>query len=257
MAILIPDHISTYNGLIVKQYYLTSHNINKIALPNKRTKELLGITIHNTNDITEAAGTTDPEQYVRSTQNNNMGTVRVHYYVDDIEAWHCLPLIYQSWHAGQSGKADRNGSEAGNEQTISIECIQYGDKAHEEQDKKAEDNAARLVAYLLNTYGMNIEQNLFTHNYWCNLRNGKSGTIDQLNRLNDGYKNCPVFIRKHWDKFLDNVRMYLPKQQKKKAKYFVQVGAFSEKSAAETYLNSVKKYYPDAFIKVIDDEKQA
>lgn len=253
MALLQADEVFTANGLTVKRYYLTQHNTKNISMPAKRTKELLGITLHNTNDINESAGTTDSEQYVRATQNGNMGSVRVHYYVDDIEAWQMLPNVWQSWHAGQKGKADKNGSEAGNEQTISIECIMYGDKQHAEQDARAEDNAARLIAYLLNMYGMTVEQNLFTHNYWCNIRNGKKGTIDELNKLNDGYKNCPVYIRKHWEAFIEKVKAYMPKTvEQKKAKYFVQVGAFSEKEKAEAYLNAVKKYYPDAFIKVIE-----
>ncbi len=33
------------------------------------------------------------------------------------------------------------------------------------------------------------------------------------------------------------------------SKYFVQVGAFSDKSNAEKFLKSVKKDYPEAFIK--------
>lgn len=253
MAFLTPDKVFTVNGVTVKQYFLTVHNPNKIAMPGKMNKTLIGCTIHNTGDINEAAGTTDPEQYVRATVNGNMGTVRVHYYVDDVEAWQMLPLDWQSWHAGQKGKADNHGSEAGNGQTISIECIMYGDGKHAEQDARAEDNAARLIAYLLDLYGMNTENNLFTHNYWCNVRNGKKGTLDQLNRLDDGYKNCPVFIRPHWDKFLTKVKGYMKKPaEKPKAKYFVQVGAFADKQAAEYYLNSVRKYYPDAFIKVIE-----
>lgn len=253
MAILIPDSQYTANGLTIKQYFITNHNTNKIALPVVRTKPLIGITLHNTNDINEARQTTDPEQYVRATINGNMGTVRVHFYVDDDECWQMLPLEYQSWHAGQSGKADRNGSEAGNAQTISIECIMDGSGS--EKDKRAEDNAARLVAYLLKKYSMTVENNLFTHNYWCNIRNGASrnGNIQFLNEKDDNYKNCPCFIRPHWGEFLKKVKSYMePPEQKNSGEsqifYRVVCGSFAHKSNAERLLEEVKIDYPNAFI---------
>ena len=215
MAFLTPDKvIDIGGGLMVKQYFATDHNPNKIDLPAKRTGQLLGITLHNTNDINEARQTTDPEQYVRATINGNMGTVRVHFYVDDDEIWQMLPIDWQSWHAGQSGKADRNGSQAGNAQTISIECIMDGTRS--EKDRRAEDNCARLIAWLMKQYGFTVEKNLYTHNYWCNIRNGRKGTLDELNKLNDGYKNCPVYIRRHWDEFKGLVNSYIGKSTSKK-----------------------------------------
>ena len=254
MPFLKPDAVYTAKGLIVKRYYLTDHNPKLISMPSKRALPLLGITLHNTNDINEAQGTTDPEQYVRSTQNGNMGTVRVHFYVDDIEAWQMLPLDWQSWHAGQKGKSDANGSAAGNAQTISIECIMYGDKAHAEADQKAQDNAARLIAYLLEMHDMTVEKNLYTHNYWCNIRNGKKGTLTELNKLYDNYKGCPIFIRPHWDDFCKQVNSYMAKPTvvqvpEKQYLYNVVVGVYGVKSNAEAALAEVKKAYPDAFIK--------
>lgn len=169
-TLLVPDGTYTANGVTVREYDLTQHNVNKISMPSKRTLPLIGITIHNTDDINEARQTTDPEQYVRATVNGNMGTVRVHYYVDDDEAWQMLPLDLQGWHAGQRGRYDQWGSEAGNAQTISIECIMDGKGG--DKDKRAEDNCARLTAWLLRKYGLSLGQ-VYTHNYWCNVRNGK------------------------------------------------------------------------------------
>ena len=184
-----------------------------------------------------------------------MGTVRVHFYVDDDEAWQNLPLDWQSWHAGQSGKADRNGSGAGNAQTISIECIMSG--KGDEKDKRAEDNCAKLTAWLLSQNHMSTKLNLFTHNYWCNIRNGRTGTIDKLNKLNDGYKNCPVYIRPHWDEFVKKVEQYMeqlstkPVEQpeEKTIMYNVVVGVYSVKENADTALKEVQRNYPNAFIK--------
>lgn len=201
MAVLTADKTYKLNGVTVKDFLLTTHNPNKISMPQQRTKKLLGVTVHNTNDLENVND--DAEQYTRATYNGNMRNVRVHYYVDDLGAWHNLPDNWQSWHAGQNGKADKNGSEAGNAQTISIECIMTG-----ETDSKAEDNCARLAAYLLHSNGLTID-NLYTHNYWCNIRNGKTGTVDYLNKTNDGYKNCPIYIRPHWDKFKATVQGYM------------------------------------------------
>lgn len=205
---LIPDKTITCNGVITKEYFLINHNPNKISLPSKRTKTLLGVTLHNTEWINVNSATTPAEQYTRATYNGNMNSVRVHFYVDDKCAWQNLPLDYQSWHAGHTGRSDANGSEKGNQQTISIECVMDG--SSNSYNSKSRDNAARLAAYLLYINGFTVD-NLYTHNYWENIRNGKKGTVDYLNKTNDGYKNCPVFIRPKWDDFKKLVDSYIVK----------------------------------------------
>jgi hypothetical protein len=105
---------------------------------------------------------------------------------------------------------------------------------------------------------MTIEDNLFTHNYWCNVRNGKKGTLDDLNKQNDNYKNCPVYIRPKWDDFKALVKGYMTNTatpatpaapDNSPSLFYVQVGAFSVKANAEAYLYVEKKKYGDAFIK--------
>ena len=245
---LTTDRTYKINGVTVNEFLLTQHNPNKISLPAARSKKLLGVTIHNTDDLNNVND--DAEQYTRATYNGNMNTVRVHYYVDDLGAWHNLPDNWQSWHAGQSGKADANGSEAGNAQTISIECIMSGTTGS--ANEKAENNAARLAAYLLYSNGLTID-NLYTHNYWCNVRKGLKGSVDYLNKTNDGYKNCPIYIRPHWDKFKNAVAGYMQQLSGTNTAsgklYHVQVGAFSSKENAEKFLKEVQKHFPDAFIK--------
>ena len=121
----------------------------------------------------------------------------------------------------------------------------------DEKDRKARDNAARLIAYLLEIYG----GELYTHNYWCNVRNGKKGTVAELNKLNDGYQNCPIYIRPKWDDFKALVQSYrnqaVAETVDSGKMYYVQVGAFSSKQNAEKYLETVKKDYPNAFIKTM------
>lgn len=198
---LKPDKVWYILGVPVKEYFLTKHNPNRIALPAKRTLNLVGPTVHNTPKINQAKGTTMAEQHVRATVNGNMGTVRVHFYVDDVEIWQDLPLDWQSWHAGQSGKAERNASHYGNQATISIEVIG--------NSSKAEQNAAKLVAWLLNKYNMTVDD-VYTHNYWCNVRNGvEAEEGEDLRTKPDGYKNCPIYIIPHWPVFLSSVKSFM------------------------------------------------
>ena len=245
MAYLVPDRIYTANGVTVKEYFLTKHNPNNIALPGKRILQFGGYTVHNTDPIKVSSKTTMAEQYTRATYNGNIGDVRVQFYVDDVEAWQALPLDLQSWHAGSKrngkGEPEANGSHIGNQATVSIEVI--GNSA------KAEDNAARLIAYLMNLSGTGTDK-LYTHNYWVNVRRGRTGTIDELNKLPDGYKGCPAYIRPHWDSFKAQVEKYLDfkEEAEEDVMYRIQLGAFRNKRNAESYLKSVQKYFPSAFI---------
>lgn len=138
------------------------------------------ITIHNTDDIKVPADTTKSEQYSRATYPNcNMGTCRIHYYVCEKEAWQNLKDNEIGWHVSYSKCWTANDC------SVSIEII--GNNA------KAEDNGARLTAYLLNKYNLTIGA-VRTHKSW-------SG------------KNCPCWILPHWDEFLDTVKKYLKEIQ--------------------------------------------
>ena len=200
MAILTPDKITTLGGVIIKEYLLTKHNPNHIAMPTvSMAGKVIGVTIHNTDRIKTAAGTTPAEQYTRATVNGNMKDVRVQYYTDSICSWQNLPLDLSGWHAA-------DGSGNGNRRTIAIECIMNG--SGDAEDKKAEDNAARLAAALLKQYGLNINH-LYTHTHWLNVRDGRNGTIDQLNTMYNRYKMCPAYILPHWAEFKKKVQSYL------------------------------------------------
>lgn len=186
MAILKPDITYNWNGLKINEYLLTKHNINKIDMPTIAMSNPIGITVHNTGSISVSSSTTMAEQYTRATVNGNMKDVRVHFYVDDVCAWQNLPLSLSGWHAA-------DGSGNGNRKTISIEVIG--------NSKKAEDNAAKLIAYLLDQHNWNVNSNLYTHTHWLNVRDGKKGTIDELNTMKNSYKMCPIYILPHWNEF--------------------------------------------------------
>ena len=200
MAILTPDKTTTLGGVNVKEYLLTGHNPNHIDMPSvSMAGKIIGVTVHNTDWITVASGTTPAEQYTRATVNNNMKDVRVHYYVDNVCAWQNLPLSLSGWHAA-------DGSGNGNRRTIAIECIMSS--AYNDRDKKSEDNCARLAAALLKKYGLDINH-LYTHTHWLNVRDGKRGTVDQLNTMHNRYKMCPAYILPHWAAFKAKVQAYL------------------------------------------------
>ena len=200
-TILKPDSTISMGGVTVNYYPLTVHNPNKIAMPSaSMAGKIIGVTVHNTEWINAAANTTPAEQYTRATVNGNMKDVRVHYYVDDKCAWQDLPLTLTGWHAA-------DGSGNGNMRTIAIECIMSGNGSA--TDKKSEDNAARIAAELLKTYGLTID-NLYTHTHWLNVRDGYKGTTDYLNTLKrQNVKYCPAFILPHWAEFKAKVETYM------------------------------------------------
>ena len=182
MAILKPDKTTTLGGVTVNEYLLTNHNPNHIDMPSISMEgKIIGVTVHNTDWITTAAGITPAEQYTRATVNGNMNDVRVHYYVDNVCAWQNLPLTLSGWHAA-------DGSGNGNRRTIAIECIMSS--AYNDKDKKSEDNCAKLAAALLNKYKLSIDC-LYTHNHWYSR------------------KYCPAYILPHWDKFKAKVQSYM------------------------------------------------
>lgn len=230
MAFLIPDNTISMGGVLVNYYPLTAHNPKRIAMPGKMTKSIIGVTIHNTGVINAASGTTMAEQYTRATVNGNMNSVRVHYYVDGMCAWQNLPLTWQGWHAA-------DGSGNGNTRTIAIECIMSGKGTAE--DKAAEDNAARIAAELLKTYGLTID-NLFTHTYWLNVRDGRKGTVDQINVMRHPYKMCPLYIIPHWQEF--------------KAKVAAYMGEVASESAEPATDPEKQEFEPVQFlVKILDD----
>lgn len=182
MAILSADKTSNVGGVTVNEYLLTKHNPNGIAMPSGSLEgRLIGVTIHNTDWITVASGTTPAEQYTRATVNGNMNDVRVHFYCDDVCAWQNLPLTLSGWHS-----ADGGGD--GNTRTIAIECIMSS--AYNDRDKKSEDNCAKLAAAILKQYGFGINS-LYTHYHWYSR------------------KYCPAYILPHWEDFKKKVEGYL------------------------------------------------
>jgi N-acetylmuramoyl-L-alanine amidase CwlA len=248
MAILKPDTTYSWNGLKINEYLLTKHNINKIDMPTIAMANPIGITVHNTGAISVSSSTTMAEQYTRATVNGNMKDVRVHFYVDDVCAWQNLPLSLSGWHAA-------DGSGNGNRRTISIEVIG--------NSKKAEDNAAKLIAYLLDQNNWDVNNNLYTHTHWLNVRDGKKGTIDELNIMKNSYKMCPIYILPHWNDFKQLVnskqRNNRPQPNPTSAIYRVrktwedaksQIGAFADLNNAKAACKPGYKVFNNSGVEV-------
>lgn len=196
---LIPDKKETLNGLTIFDYNLIKHNPNNISMPGRARKKTVAVTIHNTEWINVSSNTTPAEQYVRATQNNAMKNCRVNYYVDDKCAWRCMPDDWVNWSCAD-GTSNPN---SGNNTSVAIEVIG--------NSQAAEDNAVKLAAFLLNKYNLNVNFGLRTHTYWLNVKDGKKGTIDELNTMFNSYKYCPCYILPHWKTFKANVSTALDK----------------------------------------------
>jgi len=160
-------------------------------MPSIAMTKPIGITIHNMESINTTSNISPAEQYTNATINDSMGTIRTHFYIDELGAWQNLPLNLSGWHA-----ADGNGD--GNKLTISFEIIG--------NSLKAEINAIKLAAYFLKKYGRTVENGLFTHTYWFNIKDGKKGDIDYLNTLYNSNKICPAYIIPHWSTFKEKVK---------------------------------------------------
>lgn len=188
---LIPDRTRKEHGLVISEKIIPFGSRWTKDAAGFRSGDLYkadkwmpdgvkGITIHNTEDLENVYD--DAEQYARATwPNQNMGTARVHYYIDDVSCWQLLDETEIGWHAGTGTFG------AGNRDTISIEIIMDGSGS--EADRAAENRGALLAAVLLNRYGFGCDR-LHTHRKW----NGKQ---------------CPLYLLPRWEAFKETVSGYL------------------------------------------------
>lgn len=239
MALLTPNKTCTVNGVTLNEKIIPDGTRWKDGTKAKKAgfsanslykkqQKLSGgtgkpgsVTIHNTDDLDNVHD--DGEQYTRATYNENMGSVRVHFYVDDVCVWQNLKAgtglftsdpvnsAEVSWHAG-----DGSASDGGNMTSISIEVIMNDNTAH---DERAKDNSARLAAWLLWKHGLSIDD-LVTHTYWVNKSAGKrfSDVDEQCCNLIPGKKWCPTYIfkssnkqtaMKNWKAYKQLVKKYM------------------------------------------------
>ena len=212
MAFLSPDRTYEINGIEVCEKLIPDGSALKPNRPLRRGAPEW-ITIHNTPDVREAAGTNDAEQYARATHNGNMNGVSVHFYIDETACWQLLRENEMGWHAADGATGP------GNAASIAIEIVMDG--SGDASDVGAEDRGARLAAGLLHRYGLGPDR-LKTHRDWYPA------------------KYCPAYILPHRAAFESKVRAYLDRleaeetAQKKDARIWrVQIGAFRNRDNAE------------------------
>lgn len=196
------DKTYQVNGVTWNEYLLKNHNVNGIDLPPKRKEDFLGLTIHCTDKLKGVVD--DGAQYTAATLNNAMGGVCTTLYITALSVWQNLDLDYMNYTCGDGI------SGWGNSRTISLEVIMNGTTGAD--NLKAKDNAARVAAFLLYKYGKTAND-LYTHNYWLNKRNGVTGSYEYMCTTRTPTRHCPYYIltdgNNGWEKFRKLVDSYV------------------------------------------------
>lgn len=200
---------------------------NKYSRPQIKLEKATKIAVHYVGNPKSTAK--NNRDYFENLKNTHTAYVSSHFVVGlDGEVIQCIPLNEWSYCTNQA-----------NGYSISIECC------HPDSSGKfteaTEKSLAELCAYLLKKFGL-IPDDIIRH-------------YDVTG------KQCPLYWSptKYQSAEVANARFEAFKQRVKKLmdsekavpKYYVQVGAFSSKENAEKYLESVKKAYPNAFIKTL------
>ena len=141
-------------------------------------REIKYIVIHETGNDEYGSTAKNHSTYLKK---NSKVENSWHYTVDDHEIYHHLPDDEVGWHA--SDGLTKNG---GNLNGIGIEICVNDDGNF----NQAVDNAARLTAYLLNAYRLDIK--------------------DIKQHADFTKKNCPENLRDtgQWDAFIEKVKEY-------------------------------------------------
>ncbi len=131
------------------------------------------VTIHDTGNPSTGANARAHASYLKG-DDAAKAPVSWHFTVDDQGAVQHLPLNEHGWHAG-------DGHGPGNMTSMAIEICENvdGDRS------KAEANAAKLVAWLLVTFGLDAA-NVVPHKHW-------------------GDKQCPHILLGRWDQWLEEI----------------------------------------------------
>ncbi len=146
------EALNIRNGIIGNKTILGVEFISKIVnlsgrLRNVRTlrnrTDTIGITYHNTANTARGADALMHARYLQNVESSDKSYISFHFAVDSKRIVQVIPLNEVTWHAGDG----RNGK--GNCKTISIEICENADG----NIRKAEENAQKLGAMLLETYG--------------------------------------------------------------------------------------------------------
>ena len=290
---LTPNATYTMNGVKVREFIIPdgyrwkddakakAANFAPGSLYKKNQKlsggtgKVQAVTIHNTGDLPNVYD--DGEQYTRATYpNENMGSARVHFYVDDTGAWQNLKAgtgltpadpvgsAEVGWHAADGSTAD-----GGNMTTVAMEIIENESAEH---DRIARDNGAKMAAWLLWKNNLPISK-LVTHSFWGAKKHGKTNSdVDvQCTTPAPGEHWCPMYIfgsqnqskaLQNWKTFKQQVKTYLdklngtpdpaPDPAPGETIYRVQTGAYKIKANAEALAEKIKAKGFATYITIVD-----
>lgn len=202
---------------------------NKYSRPQIPLEKITKIAVHYVgNPNTSAAAN---RNYFENQKNG--GTYVSSHYIIGLqgEIIQCIPLNEISYCTNQA-----------NSYSVSIECCHPDSTG--KFTKETEQSLAELCAYLLDKFGLGVD--------------------DIIRHYDVTGKQCPLYwsptkyqsaevANARFKAFKDKVSALIKndKPADTSTKYYVQVGAFSSEANARAYLATVKKTYPDAFIKKI------
>lgn len=195
---LVPDSVYQMNGVTINKYLLKDHNVNNIDLPSKRTHKFKGVVIHNTDRVGAAD---EGKQYTAATLNGAVAS-RTNAYVTELGAWQNLEFDDMNWTCGDGTTGD------GNNGCISLEIIMKSRNA--DIDIQSRDNGAKIAAYILYKNNMTVND-MYTHNYFLNIRDGVKGDYNYLCTTPTPTRNCPYYIVWDWEGFRKQVDGYIAK----------------------------------------------
>lgn len=223
--------------------------INKFSTAHtsyKKNRCIDYIVIHYTAGVTSKTGSAiNTANYYPNSQNVSadftVDDSTIVQYNGDIKNRYC-------WHCGGNKYSTKGGNLYGkctNANSIGVEICSANStgKMQAANDKSysfteaAVNKAAELVKFLMKEYKISAERVVRHYDVTGKLCPGVSGW------------NAESGFEDEWNKF--KARIFEGSAIPAQKMYYVQVGAFSSKVNAEKYLESVKKEYPNAFIKVM------
>ena len=194
---------------------------NKYSRPGIKLEKVTKIAVHYVGNPKSTAK--NNRDYFENLKDTHERYVSAHFIIGlEGEIIQCIPLNEWSYCTNQA-----------NGYSISIECCHPDSTG--KFNKATEDSLVELCAYLCKKFGLTAD--------------------DVIRHYDVTGKHCPLWYVSHpedYTVFKERVRAALSETaETPKQMYYVQVGAFSSKENAEKYLETVKKDYPNAFIKTM------
>ena len=195
---------------------------NKYSRPGIKLEKVTKIAVHYVGNPKSTAK--NNRDYFENLKDTHERYVSAHFIIGlEGEIIQCIPLNEWSYCTNQA-----------NGYSISIECCHPNSTG--KFNKATEDSLVELCAFLCKEFGLSAD--------------------DVIRHYDVTGKHCPLWYVSHpedYTVFKERVRTAISgtAETGKQEMYYVQVGAFSSKANAEKYLETVKKDYPNAFIKTM------